>query len=229
MSQPFEHDAEEARRLFFGQLHWDKETAGVHHPRRTQPAGQGQDSQRALARPGLLRHDEELVLSAAVQVARLVNIVHPPYGGPMSQPADVITANRFAIVIDGYEIAVFQELSGINSEVEQSEYWETSGDKIAVNKLPGKFKPPTVTLKRGMNGSLELWSWHEAARKGTMGAARRSCSLIMYNAEGKPVGKFWLENAWPSKLELAGLKAGASEALIETVTLTCEYIQRVAP
>jgi phage tail-like protein len=147
----------------------------------------------------------------------------------MTQPADVITANRFAIVIDGYEIAVFSEMSGINAEVEPSEYWETSGDTIAVNKLPGKVKPPTVTLKRGMNGSLELWSWHESVRQGTMGAARRSCSLIMYNAEGKPVAKFWLEKAWPSKMDLAGLKAGAGEALIETVTLTCEDIQRVAP
>ena len=147
----------------------------------------------------------------------------------MSQPAGFITANRFAIVIDGHEIAVFSELSGIITEVEAPEYWEAGGDAIMVNKLPGKLKPPTITLRRGMTGSLELWSWHEAVRKGTMGAARRSCSLIMYTAEGKPVGKYWLEKAWPAKMELAGLKTGASEALIETVTLTCEYIQRVAP
>jgi phage tail-like protein len=51
----------------------------------------------------------------------------------------------------------------------------------------------------------------------------------MFNSEGKPVAKYWLEKAWPSKMELAGLKAGASEVLMETVTLTCEYIQRVAP
>ena len=147
----------------------------------------------------------------------------------MTQPAVAITSNRFSIVIDGYEIATFSELSGIVSELELSEYWETSGDATQLNKLPGKFKPPTVALKRGMTGSLELWSWHESARKGTMAAARRSCSLIMYDPEGKPVGKYWLEKAWPTKLELAGLKAGATEALMETVTLTCEYIQRVAP
>jgi phage tail-like protein len=146
-----------------------------------------------------------------------------------SHPEDLITANRFVITIDGYEIATFAELSGIVAEVEPSEYWETSGDQVQVNKLPGKLKPPTITLRRGMTGSLELWSWHEAVRQGTMGAARRSCSLTMINAEGKPVGKYWLEKAWPSKMELAGLKAGASEALMETVTLTCEYIQRVAP
>jgi hypothetical protein len=30
-------------------------------------------------------------------------------------------------------------------------------------------------------------------------------------------------------MEFAGLKAGAGGALIETVKLTCEYIQRVKP
>ena len=147
----------------------------------------------------------------------------------MTQPTDVITANRFSITIDGYEIATFAELSGIVAEFELAEYWETNDSNPSVSKLPGKFKPPTVTLKRGMNGSLELWAWQEAVRKGTMQAARRSCSLTMFNSEGKPVGRYWLEKAWPSKLELAGLKAGASEALMETVTLTCEYIQRVKP
>lgn len=150
-------------------------------------------------------------------------------GSGQTKPSDSITANRFSITIDGYEIATFSELSGIIQEVEASEYWETSGDGTAVNKLPGKLKPPTITLKRGMNGSLELWAWHEAVRTGNMAAARRSCSLTMFNSDGKPVAKYWLEKAWPSKIELAGLKAGASEALIETVTLTAEHIQRVAP
>lgn len=145
------------------------------------------------------------------------------------QPSDVITANRYSITIDGYEIATFQELSGIVAEIEPTDYWQTSGDQVEVNKLPGKLKPPQITLKRGMNGSLELWAWHQAVRQGTMGAARRSCSLTMYNSEGTPVAKYWLEKAWPTKIELAGLKAGAGEALVETVVLTAEYIQRVAP
>ena len=148
----------------------------------------------------------------------------------MTQPAASITANRFSITIDGYEIATFSELSGIVAEIEPTDYWETTADSnLTVSKLPGKFKPPTITLKRGMNGSLELWAWHEAVRKGTMSAARRSCTLTMFNADGKPVARYWLEKAWPCKMELAGLKAGAGEALMETVTLTCEYIQRVKP
>jgi phage tail-like protein len=144
------------------------------------------------------------------------------------QPQDVISATRFSITIDGYEIASFSELTGITTEVEPAEYVETP-TAPAVSKLPGKVKPPTIVLKRGVNGSLEMWSWHEAVLRGNMSAARRSCSLTMYNAEGKPMARYYLEKAWPSKMELAGLKAGASEALMETVTLTCEHIQRVSP
>ena len=47
--------------------------------------------------------------------------------------------------------------------------------------------------------------------------------------DGTPVARYHLEMAWPSKLEVGGLKAGASEVLMETVTLVCEHIQRVAP
>jgi phage tail-like protein len=147
----------------------------------------------------------------------------------MTSPTSVITASRFSIVIDGYEIASFSELQEINTEFELTQYLESGTAGTTSNTLPGKYKVPTVTLKRGMNGSLELWSWHEAARVGNLAAARRSCSLVMYSAEGKPVGKYWLEKAWPQKMDLAGLKAGTSVALIETVTLACEHIQRVAP
>jgi phage tail-like protein len=142
---------------------------------------------------------------------------------------DAITAARFAIVINGYEIASFSELQGINAEVEPVTYLESSDQAVVHNKLLGKVKPPQVTLKRGMNGSLELWAWHEQVRKGIMDAARRSCSLTMYNAEGKAVAKYWLEKAWPSKIEIGAMKAGATTVVYETVTLTCEQLQRVAP
>jgi hypothetical protein len=51
----------------------------------------------------------------------------------------------------------------------------------------------------------------------------------MYNAEGKAVAKYWLEKAWPSKIEIGAMKAGATTVVYETVTLTCEQLQRVAP
>jgi phage tail-like protein len=144
-------------------------------------------------------------------------------------PGDAITAARFSIVIDGYQIASFSELIGISTEVEPVELLESTEKEVMLKKLPGKRKPPTLTLKRGKNQSMELWLWHEAVLMGDIVAARKSCSLVMYSTDGTPVARYHLEMAWPSKLEVGGLKAGASEVLYETVTLVCEHIQRVAP
>jgi phage tail-like protein len=144
-------------------------------------------------------------------------------------PGDAITAARFSIVIDGYQIASFSELVGITTEVEPVELLESTDKEVMLKKLPGKRKPPTLTLKRGKNQSMELWLWHEAVLMGDIIAARKSCSLVMYATDGTPVARYHLEMAWPSKLEIGALKAGASEVLMETVTLVCEHIQRVAP
>jgi phage tail-like protein len=144
-------------------------------------------------------------------------------------PGDAITAARFSIVIDGYQIASFSELVGITTEVEPVELLESTDKEVMLKKLPGKRKPPTLTLKRGKNQSMELWLWHEAVLMGDIMAARKSCSLVMYATDGTPVARYYLEMAWPSKLEVGALKAGASEVLMETVTLVCEHIQRVAP
>ncbi|MBV7696574.1 MULTISPECIES: phage tail protein [unclassified Streptomyces] len=148
--------------------------------------------------------------------------------GPQ-QAHDALTAARFSITIDGYEIASFSELSGITTEVEPVDYLSSSDKEIIFKKLPGKAKPPTVVLKRGKGSGMELWGWHQTVLAGNIAAARKSCSLVMYNFDGQPVARYYLSNAWPSKLEVGALKAGNSEVLMETVTLVCEHIQRVTP
>jgi len=142
---------------------------------------------------------------------------------------DALTAARFSITIDGSEIATFSELQGITTSVEVVDFIESSDKEVVMKKLPGRRNPPTVVLKRGKNNSMELWAWHESVLQGNMAAARRSCSLVMYNVDGKPTARYHLEDAWPAKIEVGALKAGASEVLMESVTLTCTHIQRVAP
>jgi len=151
-----------------------------------------------------------------------------PGGLSPQQPNDALTAARFSITIDGYEIASFSELGGITTEVEPVKFLESSDKEVILKQLPGTYKPATVILKRGKNSSMELWAWHEAVLQGDIVAARKSCSLVMYNTDGKPVARYHCEHAWPAKLEIGGLKAGASEVLMETVTIVCERIQRVA-
>jgi phage tail-like protein len=79
-----------------------------------------------------------------------------------------------------------------------------------------------------MTRNLELNAWHELVILGDVAAARKNAVLTIYDAESKPVARYHLENAWPAKIEIGALKAGASEVLMETVTIVCEHLQRVS-
>ncbi|MCX2954583.1 phage tail protein [Lentzea sp. NEAU-D7] len=150
-------------------------------------------------------------------------------GGGGVNPHDTITAARFAVVIDGVEVAVFSELGGITAEVEPVEYIAANDKEVVQVKLPGKYKPPTVVLKRGKTGDMRLWAWYEAVQFNQISGARKSASLVMYNFEGKPVARYHMFGAWPTKMEIGSLKAGSSEVLLETITIVCDKIQRVSP
>jgi phage tail-like protein len=148
---------------------------------------------------------------------------------PPGGPDDALTAARFELTIDGHSLAVFSELAGISSSVDIDDVrLEKKRKQKVLKKLPGKRTPPTVTLRRGMTRNIELAAWHELVILGDVGAARKNVSLTMYNTKGDPVARYHLTNAWPSKLEIDALKAGASSVLTETVTLTAEFMQRVS-
>jgi phage tail-like protein len=150
-------------------------------------------------------------------------------------PVDAIVASRFSIVIDHAEVATFSELGGILSEMEPIDYYYQSTDpKIKtpqLAKLPGKYKAPTISLKRGSDNNLYMWTWHEELVSGAVGldACRRTGGVYMKDSTGKTVAAYEFHNAWVSKMSLGGLKAGASEVLIEECTLTCEHLIRVNP
>jgi len=136
----------------------------------------------------------------------------------------VITAARFVISIDGIETS-FSELNGITSEVEASEYISVDPQgKIVHTKQYGKTKPPTVTLKRGVDSSAQMWAWHEGALAGDP-TARKSATLKLQDAQGNTFQAYQLEGAWVSKLEIGGLKAGDSAVVVETVQIVCDYIE----
>ena len=136
----------------------------------------------------------------------------------------VISGAHFAIGVDGTDIAIFSELSGINSEVEPQEYISSDSDgNVLHTKQFGKVKPPKVTLKRALDGSKAIWAWHEAVLAGDP-AALRSCTLSLKSASGDINISYELENAWPAKVDIAGMKAGASDVIMETVELVCDQI-----
>ena len=168
------------------------------------------------------------LLAGAILVAAAIGAWTSSSQGAAAPPGgEPLTAARFELTIDGHSLAVFSELVGISSSVDIENVRLDTNRKRKLKKLPGKRTPPTVTLKRGMTRNIELAAWHELVILGDV-AARKNVTLTMYDVTGDPVVRYHLTNAWPSKLEIGAVKAGASSILMETVTLVAEFIQRVS-
>ena len=103
----------------------------------------------------------------------------------------------------------------------------TPDGKLVHHKAPGAVKPATLTLKRAKNSSKALWDWHEAAIQGKLTEARRNGSVVMKGYDGSEVGRYNFTNAWVSKISTGTLKAGATEVLMEEVSIVTESIERV--
>jgi phage tail-like protein len=148
--------------------------------------------------------------------------------GLPSLPNDAIASYHFAVEIDNTEIAQFSELSGITSEIDVIDLKENGFDgKPVQKKLPGMRKPPTITLKRAKNASMDLWNWHYAMYQGKVSDARRNGSVILYDFEFGEIARYNFINGWVSKISMGAAKAGANEVLTEECTIVCEDLTRV--
>lgn len=136
-----------------------------------------------------------------------------------------VAAARFSITIDGYEIASFSELSGIARQGVDLQV--SSGSETILQALAGRSGRLTFALSRPRTPDLKILVWHRSAVGGSVSSARKNVCIILHAYDGKPMARYSMQNAWPSKIEIGSLKAGASEVLMETVTLVCDSIQRV--
>jgi phage tail-like protein len=122
----------------------------------------------------------------------------------------------------------FAELSGITSEVEHHDYSEAGMLGSFYSRHVGRRKPPSITLKRAMRTGLSttwVWAWHQLACRGLPGM-QRDCVLMLYGPNSDPnmpaATNYTLMNAFPTKIELSGSRAGGTELIYQTLTLQCD-------
>ena len=75
--------------------------------------------------------------------------------------------------------AGFQECSEIGMSVDVVEYRNGNEKENAVRKLTGLARYPDVTLKRGIIGSLDLYTWLDDIRNGNQSAMRTVVVQLM--------------------------------------------------
>ena len=89
-----------------------------------------------------------------------------------------------------------------------------------MRKLPGLVKYPNVTLKRGINGYLELYDWWKAARDGERPAHRRHDHAARRAAPGGDALE--AEPCVARQARAEPLNAQGNEVAIETLELAHE-------
>src|SRR5579859_7950764 len=146
----------------------------------------------------------------------------------------IVSAPRFTVqpVCYGKLSWNFSEMTNIAVEVEPHEFIYCDPDgAVQHTKQYGKTKPPNVTLKKPMDTDRLLWSWHDSVQLGNLGA-KLDCTLSVYRAGSPdlPPGEaamfiWFLQQAWPSKIDVSGMKAGQGEAGTLTVTFACDLIK----
>lgn len=115
----------------------------------------------------------------------------------------------------------FSDVSGIGTEITLMEYRQGNDRENRVRKIPGLHKATDVTLKRGMMGVTNFWSWVTQTR--TNPKTQRNIVITLNDEQGNPVARWKLLNARPMKWTgptLAG--KGGSDVAMEELVLSAE-------
>jgi phage tail-like protein len=134
--------------------------------------------------------------------------------------------SQFALEIDGVEMARFTGCSGLGWDFEVTDTWGSHPDGTLVQlKRPGRVKYNDITLKRGLSKDTKLTDWADETFKGEV--ARKTGSIVIYNAANTEVGRWDFQNGWISKWSGSDLSADSDDVMIEEVTIVHEYLQRM--
>jgi phage tail-like protein len=121
--------------------------------------------------------------------------------------------------------AGFQELSGIGMEVTVSEYRTGNAKENSVMKITGMNKSTDVTMKRGVIGSLNLYSWLNQIRNGDQ-AALRQVTIQLQNEDHTSVVQTWkLKNARIIKHTSGPFNAKGTDVAMEELVLAYERLE----
>jgi phage tail-like protein len=125
---------------------------------------------------------------------------------------------------EGSVIGGFSDVSGLGVEVSYAEYRNGNEKFNTVRKVPNTHKLDDVTLKRGLVGSDDLFSWLKTVRDGT--ADPRNITITLLDEARQPVATWSLRNAQPKKWTGPALAAkGGGEVAMEEISLVHEGIE----
>lgn len=120
--------------------------------------------------------------------------------------------------------AGFQEVSGLGMEVTVSEYRNGNEKENSVRKITGLNKATDVTLKRGVIGSLTLYTWLNDIRSG--GQTLKNVKVQLQSEDRQDIVATWkLSRARIIKHTSGPFSAKGADVAMEEMTLAYERLE----
>jgi phage tail-like protein len=143
-----------------------------------------------------------------------------------SKEGSVWPMPKFRFEVDlGAELkgVAFQEVSGMDKEVQVIEYRASNSTLFSMEKMPGIVKYGNVTLKRGVFvNDNKFWQWMQEISMNTV--RRRTVVIKLLDENGKTTMQWQLNNAWPTKIGGTDLNSEKNEVAIETLEIAHEQL-----
>ncbi len=117
----------------------------------------------------------------------------------------------------------FQEVSGLDVEVQPVEYRHGGSPEFSTIKMPGIKKSSSVTMKKGIfKSDNTFWDWFNEIKMNVI--KRKTVTIKLLNEGGSPTITWVLKNAWPTKITGADLKSDGDEVAVETLEVAHEGV-----
>lgn len=129
----------------------------------------------------------------------------------------------FLFEVDGVQIGVFQEVSGLELTVAVKEY-EEGGENGYVHKFPGRSSWPNVVMKAGITNSDALFQWvSQSSGDGFASAGNKitrcTGAITALGSDGSRLRSWDIQGAFAVRWSGPRFNAGSTEALQEELEI----------
>jgi phage tail-like protein len=133
---------------------------------------------------------------------------------------------NYRVEIDSNTVA-FSEVSGLSIGFETSTYMEspTTGVGPRVMYMPGKKKPVTITMKKGVVVGVSvpaLFAWINSIQLNRID--KRDIYVRLCDESGVAVVSWKVINAFPTKLDAPAFTASSNDVAVESLELMADGV-----
>ena len=147
----------------------------------------------------------------------------------------IFTAFNFSVLItlDGESKPLceggFSACDGLELSI-ASKAIRSGGDNGRMVHLGGPVTNGTLTLKRGMTNSFDLWDWFQRVHLDEQRHLRATCHVVSRAADRTTEQATWvLQRCLPTKLKMPSLDAATGQVAVEELQVAYETIRLRRP